>query len=70
MNREEKVLDLKVLRKIHTGVQEKETEGFHPFHELFYIAEGTCSVFIENRAYRMKAGEFAVIPAGALHRTD
>lgn len=66
----EKVLDMKVLKKIHTGVLTKEKEGFHPFHELFYISEGTCSVFIGHRAYQMKEGDFAVIPAGILHRTD
>ena len=31
----EKVLDMKVLKKIHTGVLTKEKEGFHPENDGF-----------------------------------
>ena len=64
------VPDLRVLKKIRTGFQEEETERFHPFHEVFYVAEGSCSVFIGHQVYRLKKGDFAVIPAGTVHRTD
>ena len=63
-------VDLRVLKKIRTGAQEEETERFHPFHEMFYVAEGSCAVFIGQRVYRLKKGDFAVIPAGTVHRTD
>ncbi len=66
----ERTEDLRVLRLIHTGVRRKEKEGVHPFHELYYISEGSCSVFIGHRVYALKEGDFAVIPAGAPHRTD
>lgn len=62
--------DLRVLKKIRTGAQEEETERFHPFHEMFYVAEGSCSVFIAQRVHRLKKGDFAIIPAGTVHRTD
>ena len=64
------VVDLRVLKKIRTGAQEEETERFHPFHEVFYVSEGSCSVFIGQRVHRLKKGDFAVIPAGTVHRTD
>lgn len=62
--------DLRVLKTIRTGAQEEETERFHSFHEMFYVAEGSCSVFIGQRVHRLKKGDFAVIPAGTVHRTD
>ena len=64
------VPDLRVLKTIRTGAQEEETERFHSFHEMFYVAEGSCSVFIGQRVHRLKKGDFAVIPAGTVHRTD
>ena len=49
----ERTEDLRVLRLIHTGVRRKEKEGVHPFHELYYISEGSCSVFIGHRVYAL-----------------
>ncbi|MBR4457484.1 MAG: helix-turn-helix domain-containing protein [Clostridia bacterium] len=62
--------EFRMLKKTYTGEERPEVEGFHFFHELFYVTEGTCSVFIGRRTYRISAGDFAVIPAGTLHKTD
>ena len=61
---------LRVLRKSSPGVSEDEKERFHPYHEIFYVSEGRCSVFIGRRSWHLQAGDFAVIPAGVLHKTD
>ena len=52
------------------GQAREESERFHRYHELYYIAEGRCSVFIGQRTYRLQTGDFAMIPAGTLHKTD
>lgn len=66
----ERKLQFKILRECQTGVKSGEKERFHAYHEMFYVSEGQCSVFIGQRVYRLCSGEFAVIPAGSLHRTD
>jgi len=68
--REDMNLDFKMLRETRTGTLREETERFHNFQELYYIAEGECFVFIGQRTYRLHAGDFALIPAGVLHKTD
>ncbi len=62
--------DLKILKESRMGQAKEESERFHRYHEVYYIAEGRCSVFIGQRTYRLQAGDFAVIPAGTLHKTD
>jgi len=68
--REDLNIDVRIMRETRTGVKREDTERFHNFQELYYISEGSCSVFIGRRTYRLKAGDFAVIPAGVLHKTD
>lgn len=68
---EEKMSQAFRIKKMNfTGIQEEEEERFHPFHEFYYVAEGSCSVFIGHRSYRLSAGDFAIIPVGVLHKTD
>lgn len=62
--------DLRMVKKYSTGEKEEAEEDFHNFHELFYMAEGECTVFIGHRIFRIQAGDFALIPAGTLHKTD
>ena len=63
-------VDFKILKESRMGQVREESERFHRYHELYYIAEGKCSVFIGQRTYRLQAGDFAMIPAGTLHKTD
>ena len=70
LRQEEPVPDFRILRQVYTGRQEEDAERFHSYHEFFYVSEGCCSVFIGQRAYRLTSGHFAMIPAGALHKTD
>ena len=63
-------VDFKILKESRIGQAREDSERFHRYHELYYIAEGRCSVFIGQRTYRLQAGDFALIPAGTLHKTD
>ena len=59
-----------MLKENRMGRAREDRERFHRYHELYYIAEGRCSVFIDQRTYRLESGDFALIPAGTLHKTD
>ncbi len=65
-----RTVDFKILKESRMGQALEESERFHRYHELYYIAEGKCSVFIGQRTYRLQTGDFALIPAGTLHKTD
>lgn len=63
-------LEYRIQKMIYTGHKEDDTSCFHNFHELFYVSEGECVVFLEHRIRRLERGDFAIIPAGTIHRTD
>ena len=69
-NKRPQTVDFKILKESRMGQAREDSERFHRYHELYYIAEGRCSVFIGQRTYRLQTGDFAMIPAGTLHKTD
>ena len=38
-------------------------------YELYYMKEGSCKYFIDNRTYDIAEGDVVLIPAGTIHRT-
>lgn len=42
----------------------------HPFHEIFYLANGECNVIINNKIYRFMKGDIVIVPSGEIHRTN
>lgn len=42
---------------------------YHELYEIYFITEGTCDYFIDNRAYHLQAGDLALIPSGVIHNT-
>lgn len=46
------------------------TEHYHSMFELYYMREGKCDYFIEDRSYDVSAGDIILIPAGTIHRTN
>ena len=46
------------------------TEHYHRAVELYYMKEGKCSYFIEDRSYDVVAGDIIFIPAGTIHKTN
>lgn len=46
------------------------TEHYHSSFELYYLKEGRCNYFIEDRSYDVVSGDIILIPAGTIHRTN
>ncbi len=44
-------------------------EHYHNFFEIYYIENGSCNYFIDNKAYHMTKGDVAIIPKGVIHHT-
>lgn len=42
----------------------------HDFHEIFYLKSGECTAFIGHSINKYKKGDFVIVPAGLMHRTD
>lgn len=43
---------------------------YHNLFEIYYLKEGSCSYFIDNRVFEMKAGDVVLIPEGVIHKTN
>ncbi len=46
------------------------TEHYHSSFELYYMKEGKCNYFIEDRSYDVVSGDIILIPAGTIHKTN
>ncbi len=44
-------------------------EHYHNFYEIYYIENGSCSYFINNKSYQMTKGDVVLIPEGVIHHT-
>lgn len=42
---------------------------FHNCYELYYLAQGEITYFVEQNIYPVQRGQFILIPPGALHKT-
>ncbi len=42
---------------------------YHDLYEIYFILEGTCNYFIDNRSYSLVSGDIALIPEGIIHNT-
>lgn len=43
---------------------------YHTLFEIYYLERGKCEYFIENRLYKVEAGDVVVVPSGSIHRTQ
>ena len=43
---------------------------YHNLFEIYYMKEGTCSYFIDNKVYEIKSGDIVLIPDGVIHKTN
>lgn len=43
---------------------------YHDLYELYFITEGTCDYFIDNRSYHLVPGDLVLIPEGIIHNTE
>lgn len=44
-------------------------EHYHNFYEIYYIENGSCGYFINNKSYQMTKGDVVLIPEGVIHHT-
>lgn len=44
-------------------------QHYHNVYELYYLTEGSCSYFIEDRSYDIQAGDLVIIPERTIHKT-
>lgn len=42
---------------------------YHNYFEVYFITEGSCTYFINNKTYRMRKGDVILIPDGVMHMT-
>ena len=49
----------------------KITEShYHNMFEIYYITDGECSYFIDNKTYSLIPGDIILIPDGIIHNTE
>lgn len=45
------------------------SQHYHDFHEIYFLEEGNCHYFIDDKAYDVRAGDVVLIPKGIIHKT-
>lgn len=48
----------------------ESTEHYHTTYEIYYMKDGRCKYFINERSYNVIPGDVIFIPAGIIHRTN
>ena len=48
----------------------ESTKHYHPHFEIYYMKEGRCRYFIDERSYDVETGDVIFIPKGIIHRTN
>lgn len=43
---------------------------YHNHFEIYYIDEGSCCYFIDNKTYQILPGDIIFVPAGVVHNTE
>ena len=51
--------------KVNEGV----VTHYHNLFEIYYLSEGKCTYFIDNKAYNLVPGDLILIPSGVIHNT-
>ena len=47
----------------------ESTQHYHPHYEIYYMKDGNCRYFIDDRSFDVQAGDVIFIPKGVIHRT-
>lgn len=48
----------------------KSLSHYHNLLEIYYMKEGSCKYFIDDKSYLVRAGDIVMIPAGVIHKTN
>lgn len=59
----------------HKGISKRVSETgaswphYHSLYEIYFMLEGNCTYFIDNKVYNVQPGDIVVIPGGTIHHT-
>lgn len=53
--------------RMHSSKKEKH---YHSHWEIYYLVEGVCCFFIDNKSYRLTAGDVALFPPEIIHKAS
>ncbi|MBQ8879562.1 MAG: helix-turn-helix transcriptional regulator [Clostridia bacterium] len=53
-----------------TVEEQMHSHHYHDKLELYYMVNGSCSYFIDNKTYEVVAGDLVILPPGIIHRTN
>ena len=42
---------------------------YHGLYEIYFLLEGKCTYFIDNKVYNIESGDIVIIPDGIIHHT-
>lgn len=56
------------IRTKNTG-EEIIEKHYHNHFEIYFIEDGSCSYFINNKAYKLQPGDIVLVPEGIIHNT-
>ena len=48
----------------------ESNQHYHPHFEIYYMKEGNCRYFIDDRSFDVEPGDLIFIPKGIIHRTN
>lgn len=59
----------------HKGISKRVSETgaswphYHGLYEIYFMLEGSCTYFIDNKVYNVQTGDIVIIPDGTIHHT-
>ena len=56
--------------RAHNIKGNKSSSHFHDRLEVYYMKEGSCNYFIEDRSISVTSGDLVFIPSGVIHKTN
>ncbi len=54
---------------VNTNFERNETH-YHNSYEIYYLTDGECKYFIDNKIYYLSKGDIALIPTGVIHKAN
>ena len=57
-------------QKVMNKTRSQCTQHYHTSFEIYYLKEGHCNYFIDNRLYEVQAGDIVLIPSEMIHKTN
>ncbi len=56
--------------KLYNTDSNRNTQHYHSLFEIYFLTEGSCTYFIDNKTYIIEKGDLVLIPGGTIHKTQ